>query len=332
MKSRNASAVLFGFDFQINAAIVLMLDNIKDLKSLKLEGNYEDIELTFNNGDIILAQAKAVVNSSYDFRNVRQNLNKALKSLSEGCRKTGSQKAIFITNSPNPFNDDESKSVFCGLSRRKFCDIPPSAQNIIRDYLKDINDPINPEFLTVRVLPFETDDETERYKVVKQCVLDFLGSLNINDNILGYKLLSIWQKEIFKNGTLRNTAQKLNKKDIVWPIIVIMTDVQNIDFLDQFDKGLYEEIVQKYRDTINTSCERMESVTKILYDFYNFNSSKPLKEKYNDFIENSWESYMPEFDVDEIAPEIKELLIKTILHGVLSRRIKIDQIRAGTGI
>ena len=139
MKSRNASAVLFGFDFQINAAIVLMLDNIKDLKSLKLEGNYEDIELTFNNGDIVLAQAKAVVNSSYDFRNVRQNLNKALKSLSEGCRKTGSQKAIFITNSPNPFNDDESKSVFCGLSRRKFCDIPPSAQNIIRDYLKDIN-------------------------------------------------------------------------------------------------------------------------------------------------------------------------------------------------
>ena len=28
--SRRADAVLFGFDFQINAAIVLMLENIKD--------------------------------------------------------------------------------------------------------------------------------------------------------------------------------------------------------------------------------------------------------------------------------------------------------------
>ena len=44
-KSRRANAVLFGFDFQVNAAIVLMIENIEDLKSLRLEGNIEDIEL-----------------------------------------------------------------------------------------------------------------------------------------------------------------------------------------------------------------------------------------------------------------------------------------------
>lgn len=43
MKSRRANAVLFGFDFQRNAAIVLMLENIKDLRSVRLEGNEEDI-------------------------------------------------------------------------------------------------------------------------------------------------------------------------------------------------------------------------------------------------------------------------------------------------
>ena len=42
-KSRRANAVVFGFDFQVNAAIVLMIENIEDLKSLRLEGNYEDI-------------------------------------------------------------------------------------------------------------------------------------------------------------------------------------------------------------------------------------------------------------------------------------------------
>lgn len=42
MKNRRANAVLFGFDFQRNAAIILMLENIKDLRSVRLEGNKDD--------------------------------------------------------------------------------------------------------------------------------------------------------------------------------------------------------------------------------------------------------------------------------------------------
>ena len=72
MKNRRADKVLFGFDFQVNAAIILMLENISDLRSIRLEGNHEDIDLTLNNDQHILAQAKAIVNSSTDFHNVRQ--------------------------------------------------------------------------------------------------------------------------------------------------------------------------------------------------------------------------------------------------------------------
>lgn len=57
MKSRRANAVLFGFDFQRNAAIVLMLENIKDLHTLRLEGNHEDIELTLDNGVFFVLSA-----------------------------------------------------------------------------------------------------------------------------------------------------------------------------------------------------------------------------------------------------------------------------------
>jgi len=64
-----------------------MLENMKDLSAIRLEGNCEDIELKLNNNQHILAQAKGVVNSSSDFSHVRQNLNKALASLSEGCHK-----------------------------------------------------------------------------------------------------------------------------------------------------------------------------------------------------------------------------------------------------
>lgn len=88
MINRRANAVLFGFDFQINAAIILMLENIKDLQSVRLESKNEDIELTLANGQKILAQAKAVEKSSSDFSHVRENLKKALISLSEGAQRT----------------------------------------------------------------------------------------------------------------------------------------------------------------------------------------------------------------------------------------------------
>lgn len=111
-KDRRADAVLFGFDFQVNAAIVLMLENIKELRSLRLESENEDIDIELYSGNHILAQAKSIVNSSTDFTNVRNNLNKALKSLSEGSNKIKTEKLILITNSPNPLNEDASRSIF----------------------------------------------------------------------------------------------------------------------------------------------------------------------------------------------------------------------------
>ena len=227
MKNRRANAVLFGFDFQRNAAIVLMLENIRELRSVRLEGNEEDIELTLENGRKILAQAKAVEKSSSDFSHVRENLKKALISLSEGSQKTDTQQLIFITNSPNPFNDADSRSVFSGLpTRRSFSNLPPSAQQIVQKYLGDIDNPLDLQKFTVQVFPFETDDEMERYKAVTQAVNDFIGSLNANVTYgLGKWLLQVWHDDIFINGTKRDASILLDKKDIIWPIIVYETDI-----------------------------------------------------------------------------------------------------------
>jgi hypothetical protein len=89
-RSRRADAVVFGFDFQVNAAIVLFLENIEDVEKICLEGNYEDIELELSSGKMILAQAKAVEKASSDFVNVRKNLKKAhiiIRGWRKGCCK-----------------------------------------------------------------------------------------------------------------------------------------------------------------------------------------------------------------------------------------------------
>ena len=336
MKNRRANAVLFGFDFQRNAAIVLMLENIRELRSVRLEGNEEDIELTLENGRKILAQAKAVEKSSSDFSHVRENLKKALISLSEGSQKTDAQQLIFITNSPNPFNDADSRSIFSGLpTRRSFSNLPPSAQQIVQKYLGDIDNPLDLQKFTVQVFPFETDDEMERYKAVTQAVNDFIGSLNANVTYgLGKWLLQVWHDDIFINGTKRDASILLDKKDIIWPIIVYETDINRCDdnFLNQFDIGVYDEVVRLYGSTIDSCCERVEFFTKILYDYTQFPNTKKQMEKCQDFIDSTWENYKSEFSSGGIDEETLEALIKIVLYNVLRRRITIDKIRQGVNL
>lgn len=331
MKNRRANAVLFGFDFQINAAIVLMLENIKKLCSLRLEGNEEDIELLLDNDYKILAQAKAIENSSFDFSHVRENLKKALISLSEGAQKTKAQQFILITNSPNPFNDQDSRSIFWGLpTRRKFSTLPISAQKIVKNYLSTIENPLDPQQFTIQVFPFETDDEAERYKAVMQVINDFIGSLNANlSSGLGKRLFDVWRNTIFINGTKKDGTIKLNKKSLIWPIMVLETDISRCDdsFLERFDVGVYDEVIRLYGAVIDSCCERIDFFTKVIYDYIHFQSIKPPIDKSLDFVETAWKNYIAEFEIEEIDSETLEALIKIILYNVVRRRITIDHIR-----
>lgn len=59
-RSRRADAVVFGFDFQVNAAIVLFLENVKDIKSLRLEGDYEDIEIELVYGKVLAGYTNVI--------------------------------------------------------------------------------------------------------------------------------------------------------------------------------------------------------------------------------------------------------------------------------
>ena len=57
---RSATPVILGFLFQANAAIVLMLENIKGLKLIRLENN-EDIDIELNDGTYVLAPHESSV-------------------------------------------------------------------------------------------------------------------------------------------------------------------------------------------------------------------------------------------------------------------------------
>lgn len=327
-KSRRANAVLFGFDFQVNAAIVLMLENITELDSIRLEGK-EDIELKLADGQEILAQAKAVEKSSSDFNHVRENLKKALKSLSDGARECDVKELILITNSPNPLNDDNTRSIFFGDAHRSFVSLPESAKQLINLYLEEVEVPLDTSKFKIQILPFETDDDLERYKVVNSVVDKFVGSLRLSIPGLGPDILKIWQSDIFHNGTRNKEEIRLTKKDIIWPILVIATDVERCDeeFMEAFDDALYDEIVSKYRDFIDTCCERYEFFVKVLSDYQSFEFKGNRSEKCKQFAFTQWEHYSEEFPLVNADDETKKGLIQVILYQIVRNRIKINRIK-----
>lgn len=328
-KNRRANAVIFGFDFQVNAAIVLMLENIDDLKSLRLEGNFEDIEVELENKEYILAQAKSVENSSSDFKNVRKNLKNALNSLSEGAQKSNAKQLILITNSPNPLNEDTSKNLFLGAAHREYKTLPKSSQYLIDKYLEKIQEPLNTNKLMIQILPFETDNEIERYKIVRQSVDDFVGDLNLNIPGIGKKLLDLWQNDVFKNGSKKDVSIKLKKSDIVWPIMILATDIERMDdeFSNVLDSSLYDEIIYRYKDLIDSCCERCEFFIKVLCDYQAFESSKKPSEKCLDFVINKWNLYKSEFKLTNSDEEIEKGLIQIILYSIVRNRIIINRIK-----
>lgn len=327
-KSRRANTVLFGFDFQVNAAIVLMLENIKELQSLKLDGKNEDIEIELIDNTMILAQAKSIVNSSSDFNNVRSNLKKALITLSECTQRVNARQLILITNSPNPFNDDASRSIFTGHAHRKFDTLPDSAKKIINDYLLNIDHPLDTSLFSVQVLPFETDDDRERYKIVQQEVNDFVENLKLTPGI-GKKLLNIWQRDIFINGTKKDVKIVLDKKSVIWPLIVIETDIERGYgfYFEQFDTSSTNEIIDYYKEIIEYCSEKIEFFTKILYDFNGYEYSGKPSEKVKYFVDTQWENYLREFEMCKADNETKKGLIQIILRNIVSNRIKIDRIK-----
>lgn len=333
-KNRRATAVNFGFDFQANAAIMLMLDNITSLSSLRLEGDYEDIELKLNDGEYIFAQAKAIEKSSTDFHNVRSNLEKALLTLSEAACKASTKQLILITNSPNPLNENASRSIFYGSARRTFSTLPDSSQKLISDLANKINQPLDLDKFMIQVVPFETDDERERYKVVKQAVDDFIGDLKLNIPGMGNELLYIWQNDIFHNATKKDSSILLTKKDLIWPIIVIATDIERLGELpDIVDGALYDEVLRKYKDLINTWTEQCELYIKVLHNYSSFVFDRNrYKDKAIAFVSEEYMDYLPEFKVEDEDEEIQVALVKIVLYAVLNGRFSIEKIKRGTNL
>lgn len=183
-------------------------------------------------------------------------------------------------------------------------------------------------------MPFETDNRNERCKSIIRVIDDFLGTNNIQIAGLSNKILEKWTALILTNGSTRDTQIVLRKKDLIWPIINIIINPDNLiaTFRDYFDESEYSEIIRNYLTLIEQNTERVESFTKVIYEFSQYRDSSIGNQKIFNFAEKFYKTYIDEFLLNELPIDIKEKLSKVIIYCILTKRHEIAKLKQGANI
>lgn len=325
MKSSNASASAFGWDFQSNAAIMLMLKNIENASKVKVEGSTEDVEITFSSGKMLMSQVKAVTKPD-DYSHVIEKLGDGLRTLNKAAKLSDVEQLVFVTNSPNPFNDAMTMYKFSSpLNIVPFSELPTACQTAINSICLSQGYNFNKELLLVCVMQFHGENEDERYKVLSSLTAEFLNNLGIH-KISTSQVLTLWQRSFSINASQLSTS--ITKKRMVWPIIAILCEVSEDDAeFEDYDESDVAEALQKYRSIINNNSERFEFVSRVLSDYNEFHTEMKSNERTKKFIEDNWQNYKNSFDMRSAESVTEELVIRLTLSNVLRSRKVIAEIK-----
>lgn len=324
MANHNAAASNFGWDFQINAGILLFIENIADYKSLIMEGNDEDIEIVKINNKKIYIQAKAIVRY-YNTDNNTRNLKGALKTLNDAAIHSDGELYIYLTNSNNPFNND-SKILFDKeiISNVRWEDLEPSIHDTILKIIEDNNlENIKKKLdkFRVRTFFFYGEEQSERYSKISERVRIFLDSFKLDIPSSTYmEIIPIWQSLLSCEASNTNKAKKINKQDFIWPLISIILDsCYPSEILSDCLENDGNRILDKYKQLINYRTLNYKLISKIKND-YKIETSKnnwPYFKSISYYISENWEKFSYLADEIENEKPYKELLIKIIIFKIL---------------
>ncbi len=325
MKSSNASASAFGWDFQSNAAIMLMLKNIEKASKVKVEGQTEDVEITFTDGKMLMSQVKAVVKPD-DYRHVKEKLEAGLRTLNNASKLSNVDRLVFVTNSPNPFNDTTTMFKFSSpLNIVPFSELSTACQQTIIDICSSKGYDFDTALLSVCVMQFHGENDDERYKVLSTLTTEFLNHLGVQ-KISTNQLLTLWQHSFAVNASQITTS--ITKKRMVWPIIAILCEVSEDDAeIEDYDECDVAEILQKYRVVITNNSERFEFVSRVISDYNEFHPEMKSKERTKKFIENNWKNYKDFFDLKSADSTTEKIVIRLTITNVLRSRKVISEIK-----
>ena len=327
----NASASAFGWDFQIHAAIYLMLKYFSKVEKLKVESNSEDIELFLKNSKKIYAQAKAEQlpfnsNSAHS-----TTLREALKTLSAKEYKIAEQ-LIYINNlEPNPLNSGTNE--FNGSTTiLTYDDLMPESKEKIDTQLSNLN--VSKDFpkdkFTIIKLPFHGTDPEQRVKSIVAKIVDFASYTDEINIDLSSRLLEIWTSDFLHNATIEDDKVWIEKNEIIWKMIILCIDSTGehrftTDY--QVDEEVFQNAITMYKRVINYKEGKFNLYNQII----KLHEKYKIKNQFSTIFEfinsNVKEIYNLVFEEEPIGDLIKITCSKIVAYRIILRKESYKKIQ-----
>lgn len=328
-KSSNAVASAFGWTFQSNAGIVIMLRNLDRADSVRIEGD-EDIEVRLEDGTKVYAQAKGAV-KPYDSTNAIVKLSGALRTLSAVAVSSDVDSLIYVTNLANPFDDEASSRAFRGeIAEVAYKDLPPQCQEQIKQICmeKDYGLPVQ----KFSVLTFDFSGEGEnRYRIIRQLINELLSDLGLSDKGWGKRVLERWRVEFWENASQPRRDVVITKKKMIWPIVVWECENRkSLVKIDGFDPDEIEDVLRRCRATISDKEDNFQFAARVFGDFIQFQEDHPsfkFREQINGFIAERWKDYEEEFDFNLTDRRSMQVAVAVALERIIVNNDFMESIK-----
>lgn len=330
MNSTQASATVFGFQFQINAAIYLMLKYFSTFEQIKVEGKQEDIELNLNDNKKIYAQAKSKEFPTKDNNGHSKKLKEALKTLSE-VKDKNKYELMYISNlEENPLNSGTNE--FEGITFLKYDELKASSKKKIDHQIEVNNYKIDKSKLIIAKIPFYGNDWEQRHKEINKKLSEFVSEISPSLTSFSNKIISIWEDEFLQNSSVKNPKITINKEKIIWGLIVCKLQIDDIKKYDdklEIDEVDFLESIDEYEKIIDMKSSTFLDYNKIisLYSKYKLKINGPLS-IYQFIKENEDEIFkmiFPGKDENSVLKACSKIIAKEII----LRSKNIEEIKRG---
>lgn len=357
----DASSSFFGWDFQINAGIYLFLNYIDKAQLLAVESMHQDIEMVLDD-KTVYAQAKALQDEQ-TVGTEATKLRDAIVSLAK-INSHDTDLMIYISNLRAPIDGDKDKfrndivdfsqcdpaqqtyinqqvekaieKLRKEIADKKCSETSKKKKEILLERLNNFN---YSRLLISSIYPFSQTGD--RYKLIKEKLAEVLVNKMelkpIYASCLVDRIILHWQRVLNFNTSIKDKANKrkyINKKDLVWTVIAIVSDEVETSFIENtlssaIDSRMQEDCRQYLKNTDNLYHERFDFIHRVLQDYESFKKTIRGKRADEAFIESDeWKKYSSEFeDVHDML--LREYITKCYLFKIINRNVELYNISKG---
>ena len=336
----NASPTMAGFQFQVNVAIYFMLRYLKEIDSIRVEGEKEDIEVKLNNNSKYMIQAKAQTVNLEDSTNNTSKLKNALKSLANADGKNV-QYLFYACNMRDPLDSSDEEFKKYEIITKMYNELSEESKEKIDkqiDNISEIN--INKEKLVIIRIPFFGQFNEEKYKFIYQTAKEVFGIMSENLANKSNTIIHNVESKFYNNGTAKKEAIITKEEFCNW---IILTEIEGLDLSnDNLNIGIdeleYYDAYTQYERFIDEKMSSYENYGKVYSLFRRVRNNKDItinqfvKEKklelYNYFFEECLES---EEQINE-DNKFDVYVAQIISYAILKKHSIIKRIKEGAGL